>query len=152
MLSFIRTNGRRVFRTLLTSGGPATVPRRITWDTRAGQISMLFIAGIIYCILIAPFHHNDGCILRTDCPLCKFAIDFSSCDKTDSQTLVVPEFTSAFFVPEVQICIFGICPANFDYSRPSDVPSKHRLINECRCKVSQMHTGGLGEALHRYIQ
>ena len=62
-----------------TSGGPATIPR---------QISMLFIAGIICSVLVVPFHNNNGCILRTDCPLCKFAIDFSSCDKTDPETLV----------------------------------------------------------------
>ena len=109
LLSFIRINGRRVVGALLTSGGPATIPR---------QISMLFIAGIICSVLVVPFHNNNGCILRTDCPLCKFAIDFSSCDKTDPETLVEPGFTIALFIPEVQSYIFGIYPASLTTRGP----------------------------------
>jgi len=84
---------------------------RVIWGSRRGQIATLFVVGIIYAVLIAPFHHNDGCILNTDCPLSQFVIDFSSCDKTDPQTLAKPGFTTASFIPEAQISIFGICPA-----------------------------------------
>jgi len=106
-----RTDGMGVFRALPTAGGSATAPGQGYLSGKAGRIALLFIAGVIYAVLIAPFHHNDGCLLDTDCPLSKFVTDFSSCVNSDSQALAEPRFISASFIPESQTCIFGICPA-----------------------------------------
>jgi hypothetical protein len=83
------------------------------------QLSIFFIASsIIYSVLIASYHHHDGCVIRTDCPLCKFALDFSSSGREAAQPIITPDFVLTSFVQESVICIFGICPASLTTRAP----------------------------------
>ncbi len=51
------------------------------------HLSVLFIAIILYSILIISFHHHAGLNVRPDCAICKFADDLSSGDKAALQSL-----------------------------------------------------------------
>jgi hypothetical protein len=55
---------------------------------------------ISYSVLLSSFNLHDSFIIRTDCPICKFALDFSSCDNDASQPAISPYFVHTYFAQE----------------------------------------------------
>jgi len=110
LLAFGETGLTKIYQSALRYGEWATAFGQSMLNPKTGRISMLFIAGIIYSILGAPYHDNCGCVLRTDCPLCKFAIDSSSCDSAANSELVTQDSSCAPLIVKRITCIFGICP------------------------------------------
>jgi len=55
---------------------------------------------ISYSVLLSSFNLHDSFIIRTDCPICKFALDFSSCDNDASQPAISPYFMHTYFAQE----------------------------------------------------
>lgn len=79
---------------------------------RLRHLSIFFAMGIVYSVLLASYHHHDGCIIRSDCPYCKFAIDFASVDAIAAPPVIIPDYTYLPLVQKDIVCFCGICPAS----------------------------------------
>jgi hypothetical protein len=80
------------------------------------SLSILFITIISYSVLLisysvllSSFNLHDSFIIRADCPICKFALDFSSCDSEVSQPAISLYFAHTYFAQESLTGIFEIC-------------------------------------------
>jgi len=88
------------------------------------RISALLVTCIIVSGLIASLHNcvisharnpnqnHDNYIIRTICPFCRLAIDFSSADRADAQYLIGLLSEHSPLPEETFVDISGICPVS----------------------------------------
>jgi hypothetical protein len=73
------------------------------------RLFTIFLVAMIICsVYIISFHHYDGLLVRTDCPICKFIAVLSSGEKTVALQPVTSDFVHIFFIPENLIYVFGV--------------------------------------------
>jgi len=87
-------------------------------SVRVRRLSLLFAVGFVYSFLLASYNHHDGGIVRSDCPLCKFALDFSSADAVATAPSLMPDYIYTSLVENNFICFCGICPASLTNRAP----------------------------------
>jgi hypothetical protein len=70
--------------------------------------TILLVAMIVCSVYIISFHHHDGLIVRTDCPICKFIAVLSSGEEAAALQPATPDFVHIFFTPENLVYVFGV--------------------------------------------
>jgi hypothetical protein len=72
-------------------------------NLRNRQLSVLFIAGLFYFILVNSYYHHEDFSLRSGCGLCKFVAESCLADNSAPAQPVLPHFTPLYALPEAPV-------------------------------------------------
>ena len=90
------------------------------------RLSVCLIVVLVYSVVPFAFDHHSKCTLRTECPLCKFALDFSFGDGSAMFPGITPNLVCAHAARESLTCIFGVSAASLT-SRAPPVSHQHTV-------------------------